>query len=547
MLVEYLMSLADKIISGHIIGFGALSAITLVEPFTLLVAFAACVLADITGAPVTEAIGKGDQKKAEQYVSQSLIMAAAAGLLFTIIYVLFTDQLVNMVAGTSGQAEAVRDYFFWLRFLPLLMIMNGVLYTVVLYRGGENYCNLSAVFSVVSNIGLSVVLCYLDGLRGIGLGTVIGSFLGLIPLIMFMLSPKGKMKLSFCFSFNDIKQNLIYSVGGSLQYLYMAVFQMFMNMFLVWKFDDTSLVIFTGVINVVGLIAALSDGIVEFLIPMLNTYRGEQNELGRKSVMNISLKASIIESLVLTVILLVFAGMFASVFGVEDPDMVSGFAAAVRIYILSACFFYVTDLYSKYYLYIGKYALSLMIGFLQSLLFPLAFGVGAGMAFGLTGVWVGMSVSQAVLLAVCYAVIRSRGHAGRDLLFLDQEKMKKQHMWNIKMDPEEIMHMIDEIRNILKAENVPEKQINRASLVIEESQMRDLSLNKDPEKVMIECSLLEGEDITLILRNTGVCNNILDEKNEETLSGRLISRMPGVSNSYILANGNNRLIFHISR
>lgn len=549
MLIEYLMSLSDKIISGHIIGHEALSAITLVEPFTMIAAFAACVLSDITGAPVAEAMGKGDQKKAEQYLSQSLFLGSVIGLLLSIVYMVFTEQIINVAAGTNAQASYVRDYFCWLRFLPLPMILSAILYPVVLYRGGEMYCNISACVSVVSNVGLSIALCFQSGLRGIGAATVVGSCLGLIPLVLFFFSAKGEMHLRFHWSLRELKENLVYSVGGSLMYFYMAVFEIIMNLFLVRYFSDRALVIFTGIINMMGLITALSDGIVEFLIPMLGTYKGEQNELGRRSVMRKAVKASVIESIVVTVVVLSFGGMLASVFGVDDPELTGEFSTAVRIYVLSTCFYYVVDLYSKYYLYVGKPVLSFVIEFMNNIAFPVAFGLAGGMLFGLKGVWTGMSVAQVVLLIICFFTIRRNPEAGKDLLFLDTEKMKKQYMWNISMDKTQIMHLVEEICNILKEEGVSQRQINKAALAVEESQMHDFFLNENPEKEVIECSMLEQDDIVLILRNTGICTNMLDEKEAEAdpLPAKLVSGMRDVSGSYILVNGNNRLIYHISK
>lgn len=547
MLIEYLMSLTDKIISGHMIGSGSLSAITLVEPFTLLTAFAACVLSGITEAPVASAIGKGDQKKAEQFFSQSLLLAVGIGAILMAIYLVFTDKLVAVIAGNTQQANYVYDYFFWLRFLPIPMLLNAVVYPVVLYRGGEAYCNLSAAFAVFSNIGLSIVLCCSIGLKGIGIGTLVGSISGLIPLILFFATPKGKMKLSLSLSFHDIRNNLIYSLGNSLTYFYMAIFQMVLNAFLAARFQDSAIVIFTGVMNVVGLISALSDGIAEFLIPMLNTYQGEQNELGCKRVMEKALKASLTEGLVITAILIVFARALAFVFGVDDPSLASDFAGAVRIYALSSCFFYAVDTYSKYYLYAGKAGLSLGIGCLKSLLFPMAFGLGFGITLGLNGIWIGMSIAQVVLLIVCYFLIRANKQAGKDLLFLDRKKLKKQSMWNTKMDQDSIMQLSADVQDTLKKEGLSISRINKAALAIEESQMRDLSRNKDPQKQVIECSLLLGDsdDVTLLLRNTGVCSNILESQDEDPLPGQIVSGLFKKTGSYILANGNNRLMFHI--
>lgn len=552
MLIEYLMSLSDKIISGNIIGSDALSAITLVEPFSLLVGFIAYLLCDITDAPVTEALGRGDQKKAEQYINQTLFLTILIGLALTIVYVVFTDSFVSAVSGTSAYKAYVRDYFLCIRFIPLPMLLNAVLYTIVLYRGGEKYCNLSALFSVLSNIGLSIGLCFGFGLKGISAATVIGTCMGIIPLVYFLFTPAGKLHVTFHFSLHDLKNNLVYSLGGSLTYLYMAIFQMLMNLFLVKLFSDNALIIFTGVVNVISLVIALSDSIVEFLVPMFGTYKGEQNDLGCRRVMEKAIKVSIIESLALTVIIFIFARMLAAVFGVENPELLNEFTSAVRIYILSTCFFYMVNLYSKYYLYIGKPLLSFIIEFLKSIVFPLTFGLGFGMLFGLKGIWIGMSIAQIVLLAAGFLIIRRNKQAGKDLLFLDLNRMKHQHMWNIQMEEMQIIQLVEEVSNILKEEGFPQNKINQAALAVEESQMHDLVLNKNPEKVIIECSMLEDpedKDITLILRNTGICSNILNDGNDQTdlLPRTLVSRMPGMSTKYFLVNGNNRLIFHISK
>ena len=158
-----------------------------------------------------------------------------------------------------------------------------------------------------------------------------------------------------------------------------------------------------------------------------------------------------------------------------------------------------------------------------------------------------MSVAQAVLLVTCYFMIRANRQAGPDLLFLDQKKLKQQFMWNIKMDQESIMQLIDKVQDLLKKEGFSDGRINRAALAIEESQMRDLALNKDPQKQVIECSLLLADDgdATLILRNTGICSNILDGKDTDPLPEQIVSGLFKNTGSYILVNGNNRLMFHI--
>lgn len=552
MLLEYLMSLTDKILSGNILGADALAAITLVEPFSLVVAFLSCVFSDITGAPVATALGKGDKKKAEQYISQSIIIAVVTGIIITCVYTLFTDKLVYAVAGESQSYTYVQDYFRYLRFVPVPMLLNGVMYLAVLYRGGEKYCNVSAGVSLVSNIGLSILLCFRIGMGGIAIGTVAGLTAGLIPLLAFMFTKQGRIHFYFRVSFKDIKEVIVYSVANSLVYLYLAIFQIAMNAYLVARYADNAIIIFTGVVNVMGLISAMSDGLIEFIVPMINTYRGEDNIQGCKKTIEKAMKASIIEGLIVTFILIFFAGLLVSAFGVTDSSVSREFVTAVRIYAVTIVLYYVVDLYTQYYLYIDRFKQTFIMGLLKGLLLPLLLGVIGGFIFGLNGVWIGMSVSQIALCVGIYVMARVNPEAGRKALFLDEEKLKHQWMWNVYMSESEIMKLIDQVRDVMEEQGIDSRRVNKAALAIEESQICSLDETDKNGKNILECSLLmdnNNDKVTLILRNTAERKNVLEEYAdialEDKVSWNIINRMKVKSRSYILVNGNNRLIFEL--
>lgn len=543
MLVEYIMSLTDKIIAGNLLETSALSALTLTEPLTLLIAFVSCVLSAGAGVQVSAALGKGDQKKAEQQFSQILILAVGIGTIATIVYIVFTEQIVAALAGGQPEARYVAEYFDYARFLPIPMLLNAVLFPVVLYRGGEKYCNMSAALSVVGNIGVSVVLVINMGMAGISLGTIIGSWVGLLPLFLFFFTKKGRMKFRFHLSLKDIRGMGIYSIGNSIIYFYMAIFQASMNAFLISRFDNTAIVVFTGVVNVSGLFAALSDGIGEYLLPMINMYRGEENVIGEKKVLNISIKASVIEGLAVMVIMLLFANFMPTLFGVDDPAVKSDFVNAAMIYSLGACFFYILNIYVKYYLYVGKTANSLILSLCMNLVFPLAFGLIGGFAIGMTGVWIGMAVALALLVAIAYIIIRRQRSADKLCRFLNQEKMACQYCWDAEMSQEGISSLMDNVEKYLSEKEVSRTCINKVLLAIEETQMGNLEKEKNSGKVLIECTIFLEETVKLILRNTAITYNPIEDNLDEVNKTRR-QILSGMQNkSYILVNGSNRLIF----
>lgn len=543
MLVEYIMNLTDKVIAGNLLPAAALPALTLAEPLTLIIAFVSCVLSAGVGVQVSEALGKGDQKRAEQQFSQGLILAVGIGAVITAIYLAFSEQIVAALSGGGTESGYMASYFRYARLLPIPMLLNAVVYPIVLYRGGEKYCNYSAVVSVVGNIGVTLALVFSMGMEGISLGTVIGSWAGLVPLAMFLLTSKGRMRLCFHLSMKDIRGMGVYSIGNSIIYLYMAIFQACMNTFLLSRYGSSAIVVFTGVVNLSGLFAALSDGIGEFLLPMINMYRGEENVIGEKRTMLISVKASVAAGVAITAFTLVFAGLMPTLFGVDDPAIRGDFMVAARIYALCASFLYMLNIYVKYYLFVGKTANSLVLSLCLNLVFPLAFGVLGGLVFGMNGVWIGMSASHVLLQAAAYLLIRTQKGADKLCMFLDRERESRQRCWDAVMTQEGITGLMDSVEGCLKENGIDRSRINKVLLAIEETQMDDLAQNKSPEKVLIECTLFLEEEITLVLRNTGINRNPTQEASDPANLPRY-QILSGMQNkSYILVNGSNRLIF----
>ena len=535
MLVEYIMNLTDKVIAGNLLPAAALPALTLAEPLTLIAAFVSSVLAAGVGVQVSEALGKGDQKQAEKQFSQGLILAVGIGAVITAIYLAFSEQIVAALSGGGSELGYMTSYFRYARLLPIPMLLNAVVYPIVLYRGGEKYCNYSAVISVVGNIGVTLALVFPMGMEGISLGTVIGSWAGLVPLAMFLFTSKGRMRLCFHLSVKDIRGMGVYSIGNSIIYLYMAIFQACMNTFLLNRYGSNAIVVFTGVVNLSGLFAALSDGIGEFLLPMINMYRGEKNVIGEKKTMLISLRASVVAGVAITAFTLVFAGLMPSLFGVDDPAIRGDFVVAARIYALCASFLYILNIYVKYYLFVGKTS--------NSLVFPLAFGILGGLVFGMNGVWIGMSASHVLLQAAAYLLIRNQKGADQLCMFLDRERESCQRCWDSSMTESGIDEMMNGVEAYLKENGVDRSRVNKVLLAIEETQMDDLAQNKNPEKVLIECTIFLEKEITLVLRNTGINRNPTEEASDPANLPRY-QILSGMQNkSYILVNGSNRLIF----
>lgn len=560
MLVEYAMALTDKVIVGNMLNEKALAALTLVEPFTFFLAFFAFILNGITGVPFTSELGKGDKKKADQIICQSAFLAVIIGVVIMGSYIIFTDQLLQPLTQNKEILSYTYDYFYNIRFIAIPMLLNAVAYPFVLYQGGEKYCNISALCSISSNFILSIVLCKVIGMKGISFGTLAGNILGLLPLLAFAFTEKGKVEISFYLNLRELIKNMTYSLGEAMRYLYMAVLQLVMNRFLMYSFGVDTIIIFTGIINLLELFSSMVDGIEEFLLTMIEMYREEDNHKGCMKTMSITMKAAVTEGVLLTMGSLLFAPLFPKMLGITNGALQIEIIKAVRIYAVSAVFFEIMDVYTKYYLYTNKLKQSFIFTALQNLIVPFGCAIVLGIEFGIRGVWMGLSISQMVvcLILLFYA---KRKDSGKNGLFLDDKKMQQEWIWDVPMTESGIAGLVENIQQIFEKQGIEQTKQNGLLQATEQSQYMYMHKNPHAEKELIECSLLirpndvqgkeepigkQDKKIILILRNTGTVSNLLSDKKKEYESlQKLLNDRCKMEISYALVNGSNRLMFKV--
>ena len=136
--LEVIATLVDEIIVGNILDDEAFVAVNLIEPYTVFETFLAYMVTVAGAALIVRAHGAGDREKMSELFSQTMIMCGICGTILTLIYVLFTSQLVSFVADDPAVYENALGYFKAIRFYPLVDMFDTFLFAFVLY--GNGFC-----------------------------------------------------------------------------------------------------------------------------------------------------------------------------------------------------------------------------------------------------------------------------------------------------------------------------------------------------------------------------------------------------------------------
>lgn len=554
MVVDFLVFLSDNIIAGNMLGENALSAITLVAPVFSLVICLSLLIATGTSAVISSEVGRGSRESANLYFSQGLILSAGLSGLLTAAFFAARPWLVPFF-GVSGEvAGYVSEYFFYLCFLPFPLVFLTLFYNILLNEGGESYAVVSIAVQFFGNIALSLFLCSRMGIGGIGLASVASMSLALIVLVSFLFSGNNPFRFRWHIALHSVLHVVKYGIAIVSFYFYAFLMPSCMNLFLLYRFGTEGVVVFSVVVGAMMLMLAVFDGIGESVQPLLSVYGAEGCQAGICKSMECASRMALIEGVTATLALLIAADYIPGLFGIVTPHLVEEASAAIRIFALSACPAAFITLYVAYFSYMGKVAYSAFVVMLYNLGLPLATGFGLGLLFGLRGVWAAFTITGVVAMLVCMLGARRLYGAWERFPLLDSERLRAELSYDVPKTPESVNELVARVERDLTARNLPRSRIMKIMMMIDSTEMYSMEEGVE-EGAIIECNILPGDPLTLILRDTGEKNEVMSEgvtsvpsEEPETVSLNYICRvMLGTSQNrrHIKTGGKNRSIFQI--
>ena len=109
-LLEVIATLVDEIVVGNLFSDEAFASVNLIEPYIQFEVFAAYLVTVAAPALIMRAHGAGDRKRMGELFSQAILVCGLSGAGLTLIYVLFTPQLVRFVANDPSVYEHALSY-----------------------------------------------------------------------------------------------------------------------------------------------------------------------------------------------------------------------------------------------------------------------------------------------------------------------------------------------------------------------------------------------------------------------------------------------------
>ena len=548
--VMYLMLLSDSIIAGYFIGESGVAGINAITPVTAFVTFFGDLVSTGVGIVFSREVGAMRKDRADQIYSQGLIISIGIGLLSALMIFSFRDLYFN-VSGVSGDIlERALEYY---RFVPVNAFLTIVVFYLeqMVYSDGDELCNnICYGFQIGGNIILSILLTKSMGMTGIILGSVIGNGLGILVCCWHYFRKGNTLHFVWHLKFKDFLLTSKYSIVDSSVYICWGIMDYVMISFVSGHYGEAGQITLAVVVSLIEFGVVL-DGVGMAMQPLIGTYFGEKNHKLIKRVMKSGIKAAIIEGLVATMLIWIFAKQFCALFGIKGGDALDPSMTALRIVSIGFMFCSVVTLTTSYYMLIDRIRMATCIACFQNGLLYILLPILGSFLFGFNGMWAGFVVAPILTIAAAMLYVYLR--FGKDNFpFLLKDIDSEIEVMDEELTPDMAVTLSKKVADSMREHQFPKESVNRASLFVEEIGLAILERNRKSKKpILIEYSLFyEADSVLIIERDSGELFDLTSSDLEiKGLSGFVINGLMETQKekAYLVTTGYNRNVIRFSR
>lgn len=410
-LVNMLYNIIDRIFIGHIeeIGDHALTGVGICMPLILAIsAFAALISAG--GAPRASIfLGEGNDKKAEKTLGNCFSLQIVVSIILTVLLLIFSKDLLMKFGASDNTIVYAVDYMniyaIGTIFVQLTLGMNAY----ITAQGATKVSMISVLIGAAFNILLDPIFIFVFdmGVSGAALATIISQALSCAWALSFLFSNRSILKIK--------KENLKIDIKFVLPCiaLGLAPFIMQISESVISICFNSSLQKYGGDIAV-GAMTILTSVMQFAMLPLQGLAQGAQpitsynygaknKERVKKSFFSL-LKVSLIYSITLWALIMIFPHIFAGIF-TSKSELIEFAAKALRIYCAVLLIFGIQIAAQMTFISLGKALSSIIVAVVRKfvLLLPLIYIVPDFVSDKTMGVYLAEPIADT--LAVSFTAI----------------------------------------------------------------------------------------------------------------------------------------------
>lgn len=370
MIISQLNVTIDGIIVSNLVSPDALSAINLFMPINIVITCIYTCFAMGATIRASKAIGRRDRAAERGILSTAVFSVVCAGLLLAVLGTAFDDSITAFVCREERIALYFKPYMHTMLLFSFITILQMLLVQIACIEGYPKIGTVSCVISVSVNIVLDLLFVgvFGFGITGSALATIIGYLIALVTVYYFLTKKYNCFKIRF--SLSDIKKhfwkNAVQGLPLMISNIIMMIMMFLLNNIVQSNLGADGMFVLSVCINVLSLGMMCSNGFGSTAMAIGGNLYGQRDFEGLRMLLNRCLSYMLIVTITATILIEIFPGFLASIFGANSPELKLMTVRGIRIFIVILVPFCITLTMLNVFQIVGHSALTPIL----ALLFP---------------------------------------------------------------------------------------------------------------------------------------------------------------------------------
>lgn len=400
-------SFLDGILIGNMIGSEALSATALVVPILYVIQLPGFAIGVGGSIVIANLLGKRDLDGAKRTFSLSTILAMAISILFAALAFPLAMPLASLFSLDliTYSYQYILGYMLTTPIIIFSLIMGS-------FMAVDNNPRLSSILFIVSNvakIGLEILFITTFGswsTFGAAISTGAGYLIGLIMVLFYIKSKKRNLTFSFIVKNGHFKEIFKASSSTGLNMLLTTIQMTIVNIFVAQIIvSDYEIAIYGLVANMVFLFDLVCGGIINVIPNLCGLFYGEKDLYSLKSITRKIYFINLIATTLISLFILIFPGVYSSMFGYDSGTHFDYMAFILRIYVISFVPYEISKFSTQYYPTIEKNLPSLVVVLCRELIIVLPLTLVLLFTNGLFGYCLACALTEVSTVIISYIFI----------------------------------------------------------------------------------------------------------------------------------------------
>ena len=401
--------LADTFFIANGIGKDGLVSLNLVIPAYTVVYAMSLLLG--TGVGTVYSIYRGEKKpkRGNEVFTQMMILGVFIGLLFTIIGLLFPDEIVLLLGAEGHLVEMSRDYTYTVFNFSIAFMVNSILVSMVRNDGHPRLAMIAMMTGSLSNILLDYIFIYPLGMGmfGAALATGIAPILSILVMMPFFLKKKHHFRFVKT-RLRPLEIRKVVSIGipTFITELSSGLVILLFNLVILHYIGEIGVAAYGIIANLALILIAIFSGVGQGIQPIISFNHGQKNQENVSRTLNLGILFSAALALFLYGIFIGNADGIIRAFNSENNLELHRLAKeGMRIYFTSFLFAGLNITIISYFSAKAKPRPSFIVSLLRGiLLIPPVLLFLAG-AMGITGVWITIPLVELQTLLISLTLL----------------------------------------------------------------------------------------------------------------------------------------------